>query len=192
VWRILYVINQIKSIGGAIMIFDKKAFSRISYGVYIISSKWQDRINGMIATTVFQVTSEPSAVAVTINKQNLTHEFIEKSKFFSITVLAQETSFNFIGRFGFRTGREFDKFKDVSYKEGISGSPVVIDNAVGYIEAEVISQLDVGTHTIFIGKVMEAQVISAQEPLTYAYYHQIKGGKSPKNAPTYINESKEK
>ena len=174
------------------MIFDKKAFSRISYGVYIISSKWQDRINGMIATTVFQVTSEPSAVAVTINKQNLTHEFIEKSKFFSITVLAQETSFNFIGRFGFRTGRDFDKFKDVSYKEGISGSPVVIDNAVGYIEAEVISQLDVGTHTIFIGKVMEAQVISAQEPLTYAYYHQIKGGKSPKNAPTYINESKEK
>lgn len=170
---------------------DPKTFFKISYGVYIITSNKNDKINGMIATTVCQVTSEPVMLTVTINKQNLTHSFIEAGKSFIVSILAKDTGFDFIGRFGFRSGRDFDKFRDVKYKTGITGNPVVLDNTIGYIEAEVVNSIDVGTHTIFIAKAIDAQILNQQEPLTYAYYHEIKGGKSPKTAPTYIIDKKE-
>lgn len=165
---------------------DTKTFFLINYGVYIISSKKEEKLNGMVATTVCQVTSEPVMVTVAINKQNLTHEFIEHSKSFCISILEKDTGLNFIGRFGFRSGRDFDKFGGINYKTGTTGSPIVLDNSTGYIEAETINSVDVGTHTIFIGKVIDAQILNQNDPLTYAYYHEIKGGKSPKAAPTYI------
>lgn len=167
-----------------------RTLTQISYGVYIITSRMGDKLNGMIATTVCQVTSEPIMITVTVNKQNLTHEFIENSKSFNVSILSKNTAFEFIGQFGFKSGRNFDKFKDVNYKMGVMNSPIVLDNTVGYIEAEVINSVDVGTHTIFIGKVINAQTLNEQEPLTYEYYHQVKGGKSPKTAPTYINDKK--
>jgi len=163
-----------------------KAFTKITYGMYIISSSLNGKLNGMIATTACQVTSDPPAISVTINKENLTHEFIQNSGIFSVSILSKETSFPFIGRFGFRSGREIDKFEGVGHKMGKSGVPIVLDNATGYIEAKVKSTLDVGTHTIFIADVVDAEVLSEAEPMTYAYYHEIKGGKSPKAAPTYM------
>jgi len=107
---------------------DLKALYNISYGIYIVSSKKEDRINGQIANTVFQTTSEPATIAVCINKENLTHEFIVKSKVFAVSVLEQETNMKFIGRFGFKSGRDEDKFKGVNYKIGVTGSPIIMDN----------------------------------------------------------------
>ena len=78
-----------------------------------------------------------------------------------------------------------DKFKDIKYKIGSSNAPIVLDYAVAYLEAEVINSVDVGTHTIFVGKVVDAEVLSDEKPMTYAYYHEVKGGKASKNAPTY-------
>jgi len=98
----------------------------------------------------------------------------------------------FIGHFGFRTGKELDKLKDVSYKVGVTGAPIVIENTIAYLESEIIDSLDVGTHTIFIGKLIDAEIINDGEPITYAYYHEIKSGKSPKTAPTYLREENEK
>ncbi len=170
---------------------DNKTLLLISYGVYIITSRKDDKLNGMIATTVCQITSEPVMITVTINKQNLTHEFIEFSRGFNVSILSKDTGFDLIGRFGFKSGRDIDKFKDgKNYKMGSMGIPIVLDNTIGYIEAEVINSVDVGTHTIFIGKVIDAQTLNQQEPLTYAYYHQVNGGKSPKTAPTYIIDQK--
>jgi len=165
---------------------DLKALRNISYGVYIISSKKEDRINGQIANTVFQTTSEPATITVCINKKNLTHEFITKSKVFAVSVLEQETDMKFIGRFGFKSGRDEDKFKGVNYKIGITGSPIIMENTLAYIEAEVVMEMDAGTHTLFVGKVVEAENIKKAKPLTYDYYHQVKRGVSPKTAPTYI------
>jgi rubredoxin/flavin reductase (DIM6/NTAB) family NADH-FMN oxidoreductase RutF len=129
---------------------------------------------------------------VSINKQNLTHEYIKESKVFTVSILSKQTPMKFIGHFGFRTGKELDKLKDVSYKVGVSGAPIVMENTIAYLESEIIDSLDVGTHTIFIGKLIDAEIINDGEPMTYAYYHEIKGGKSPKTAPTYLKEEDKK
>lgn len=164
---------------------NKKAFYTISYGIYVVSSGNDGKFNGQIANTVFQVTSEPPTVAVSINKQNYTHELITASGKFTASVLDEEAPMTMIGRFGFKSGKEINKFEGIGVKTGVTGIPVVTEHAVAFIEAEVIGSLDCGTHTIFLGKVIESDVLNSADPMTYAYYQKIKGGKAPKTAPTY-------
>jgi len=165
-----------------------KALYKLSYGLYVVSSRKGDRINGQIANTVFQITSEPPAIAVSINKNNLTHEFIRESRVLTASILSQDTPLSFIGRFGFKSGREIDKFDGINYKMGETRVPVVTDNTLAYLEARVTQELDAGTHTIFMGELVGADVIKEGEPMTYAYYHQVKRGTTPKTAPSYIAE----
>ena len=167
---------------------NRKALPRISYGLYVVTSRKGDDFNGQIANTVFQVTSEPVTIAASINKQNFTHEFIWESKVFAGSVLSKSTPLEFIGRFGFRSGRDIDKLKGVNYKVGRTGAPIVLDHAVAYLDAEVIKEVDAGTHSIFVGKVVEAEILTDEEPMTYTYYHEIKRGVTPKAAPTYTKE----
>ncbi|MFC2072755.1 flavin reductase family protein [Chloroflexota bacterium] len=167
------------------------ALYKLGYGVYVVTSKKGNRINGQIANTLFQVTSEPLTVTVSINKNNLTHEFIKESRVFSASVLCQDTPLTFIGRFGFKSGRDTNKFEGINYKIGETGAPIVLDNAVSYIEARVTKEMDVGTHTVFVGEVVNADVVDEYKVcMTYEHYHQIKGGKTPKAAATYIEEKK--
>jgi flavin reductase (DIM6/NTAB) family NADH-FMN oxidoreductase RutF/rubredoxin len=168
-----------------------KALHNCSYGLYVISSRKGDRLNGQIANTVFQITSDPPTVAVSINKQNLTHEFISESKVFVASVLSRDTPLSLIGQFGFRSGRDIDKLKDVNYRLGETKAPIILDHTIAYLEARVISQVDVGTHTIFVGELIGADVLKEGEPMTYAYYHEVRRGSTPKTAPTYIKERKE-
>ncbi len=170
---------------------NSKALYKLAYGLYIVGSRKGDKLNGQIANTVFQITSEPPTIAVSINKGNLTHEFIKESKAFSVSILCQETPLDFIGRFGFKSGRDIDKLAGINYKIGTTKAPVVIDNAVAYLEAEVIQEVDVGSHTIFIGRLVDADVLTEKTCMTYEYYRQIKGGTAPPTAPTYITEVKE-
>jgi ferric-chelate reductase [NAD(P)H] len=164
-----------------------KALFKLGYGIYVVTSKTSGRINGQIANTVFQVTSEPPTIAVSINKHNLTHEFIKESKVFAASVLCEETPLTFIGIFGFKSGRDIDKFEGISYKLGETGAPIVLDNTVSYLEAKVTKEVDVGSHTIFIGEVVNADMVAEHKAcMTYDYYHQIKGGKTPKTAATYV------
>ena len=165
-----------------------KALQKISYGLYIISSKKGVEFNGQIANTVFQITAQPPTIAVSICKQNLTCEFIQESKVFSISILSRETPLTFIGLFGFKCGRDFNKFEDIQYKIGTIGVPIVLQHSLGYLECQVVNSLDVGSHIIFTAKIVDADMISDDEPMTYAFYREIKGGKSPKTAPTYIQE----
>jgi flavin reductase (DIM6/NTAB) family NADH-FMN oxidoreductase RutF/rubredoxin len=164
---------------------DPKTLHKISYGLYVICSKKGNKINGQIANALFQVTAEPPTIAVSINKQNLTHDYIEHSKVFAVSVLSENTPLSFIGNFGFKSGRDIDKFKEVEYRHGTTNVPVVLDNTLACIEARVIDKIDVGTHTIFIGRVEDAEILSDEKPITYEYYHKVKGGFSPKTAPTY-------
>lgn len=168
-----------------------KALYKLGYGLYVVCSRKGDKLNGQIANAVFQITSEPPTIAVSINKNNLTHEFIRESKCFTVSVLCQDTPLPFIGHFGFKSGRDIDKFRGISYKTGETRAPVVTDNTLAYLEARVTQEVDVGTHTIFIGELAGADVTSEGEPMTYAYYHQVKRGTTPKTAPSYIAERKE-
>ncbi len=92
---------------------DRRAFRDLSYGLYIVTSRDQEKINGQIVNTAIQVTSDPPRLAVIINKKNLTHEFITKSRIFAVSVLEEATPLTFIGPFGFRSGRDIDKFAKV-------------------------------------------------------------------------------
>jgi ferric-chelate reductase [NAD(P)H] len=164
---------------------ERGVFRDLSYGLYIVASKDEGRLNGQVVNTIIQVTSEPPRVAVIINKKNLTHEFILNSKVFSASVLEESTPMIFLGPFGFRSGRDVDKFSKVDFKEGITGCPLISEHALSVLEAEVIDQIDLGTHTVFIGNVVSSEILKKGSPLTYQYYHQVLKGKSPPNAPTY-------
>jgi flavin reductase (DIM6/NTAB) family NADH-FMN oxidoreductase RutF/rubredoxin len=168
-----------------------KALRYCSYGLYVISSRKGERLNAQIANTVVSVTSDPATIAVIISRQNLTHEFITDSKAFAASILSQDTPVSFIGHFGFQSGRDVDKFKDIKYKAGETKVPIVLDNTLSYLEARVVNKLDVGSHTIFIGEVAGAEILKEGEPMTYAYYHQAKRGTTPRTAPSYIEEKKE-
>ncbi len=171
---------------------DLDSLFNLSYGMCIVTSKNSGSFNGCIVNTVFQLTPKPPIVAVSVNRQNLTHEYISNSGVFAVSILAESTPLDFIGRFGFRSGRNIDKFERVSCKTGQSGAPIVLDNTVGFIEAEVITTIDVETHTLFIGKITACETIDAGKiPMTYAYYRDVKHGRTPKTAATY-HETKTK
>jgi flavin reductase (DIM6/NTAB) family NADH-FMN oxidoreductase RutF/rubredoxin len=167
-----------------------QALHKLGYGLYVVCSRKGNELNGQIANTIFQVCSEPPVIAVAINRQNLTHEFIAQSKVFTGSILSQDAPLSLIGNFGFKTGRQVDKFKDVRFKLGETQAPVILDHTLAYLEAKMINQVEVGTHTIFVGEIVAADVIKEGEPMTYAYYHQVKRGTTPKSAPSYVQESK--
>jgi ferric-chelate reductase [NAD(P)H] len=171
-------------------IVDRKALHKISYGLYVVSSRKGNEFNGQICNTVFQVTSKPAKIAVSINKQNFTHEFIRDSRVFTVSILSKNTSLKFIGHFGFKCGRDIDKFEGINYRVGKTGAPIVLDHSVAYLEAEVVKEIDAGSHTIFIGKVVDAGILIDEEPITYDFYHMIKRGVTPEAAPTYIKDQK--
>jgi len=168
---------------------NQKAFFKVSYGLYIVSSvSKESKYNGQIANTVFQVTSESPKMSVCINKNNLTHKYIEESGVFSISVLRKNTPMSFIGKFGFKSGKDIDKFENVDYVKGARELPIVRENSVAYFECEVVGKVDIGTHTLFIGKVLNSDVFLDEEVMTYDYYHKVKKGKSPESAPTFVKE----
>ncbi len=161
------------------------ALFNISYGLYIVSSPKGNEINAQLANTVFQITPQPATIAISIAKQNLTHKFINESKVFTISIISDKWTMIEIGKFGFKSGRDIDKFADCDYKIGKNGAPIVLGKTVGYIECKVIKSLDAGSHTIFLGEVTEAENLSELNPMTYDYYHKVLRGKEPKNAPTF-------
>jgi len=165
---------------------DLESLFNLSYGMYIIASKKGDRLNGCIVNTAFQVIPEPPMVAVSVNKQNLTHEYITESRIFTISVLAEEAPMPIFGKFGFRSGRDIDKFEDIDYKIGATGAPILMNNVVAFVEAEVIESIDIETHTLFIGKILTSQTIDdSKTPMTYTFYRDMKQGRTPKTAATY-------
>ena len=165
---------------------DLEALFQLNYGMYIVGSTRANAVNGCVANTVFQLTPEPPVIAVSISKENLTHEYVSKNGFFSASVLAEDAPMKFIGMFGFRSGRDLGKFEKTSYKRGVTGCPIVLENTTGYVEAEVINTIDVGSHTLFIGKVIACeQFNNGKIAMTYNYYRDVKGGRTPRTAATY-------
>ena len=167
--------------------FDLESLFKLSYGMCIVSSKKDDKFNCCIVNTVFQLTPEPPMVAVSVNRQCLTHEYINHSKVFTVSILSQEAPMSFIGRFGFRSGRDIDKFEQLNFRLGQTEVPIILDNTVAFLEAEVTQSIDIESHTLFIAKIVACETLDEDtEPMTYAYYRDIKHGRTPKTAATYI------
>ena len=171
-----------------------KAFFDMTYGLYVVSSSVESgQKSGFIANSVFQVTASPPQIAVACNKNNFTAEIINKSQRLSISVLEKDTDISVIGNFGFKSGKDNDKFEKISFKNGELDIPIVTQNTISFFETKVVNTFDVGTHYIFITEVINADIITEnKEPLTYAHYKNSKNGKAPKNAPTYIKQEDDK
>jgi len=165
-----------------------EAFFKISYGLYVVSSKNGEKLNGYVSNAVFQVTAEPAQFAVCCSKNNYTAELINESKAFSISVLKKDAAPELIGIFGYQSGRDIDKFKDIKYREGSTGTPILVEDTLAWFECRVVQTVDVGTHLLFTAEIVDNELIDGTgEPLTYSYYREVRKGKAPKNAPTYIN-----
>ena len=162
------------------------ALMEVTYGLYIISSKSGDKLNGFVGNTVVQTSAEPPTIAVCANKDHLTNEYMKDSGVFTISILSKDLPRKVLGTFGFKSGREVDKFAEVNYEVGETGAPILTDYTVSYIEVEVIEEVEIETHTMFIGKILNSGYMNPdQDVLTYDYYHNEWKGKSPEGAPTY-------
>lgn len=167
-----------------------KAFHKLSYGLYIIATEFENKKFGYIGNTAFQVTSEPSQIAISSHKKNFTTEKILNSGKFSISVLKKEVNTSLIGEFGFMSGEDFDKFRNVKTISSVTGAPIVVDSSVAWFDCKVVNKVDVGSHILIIGEVLDSDVLSGDEPLTYEYYREKYKMLAPKNAPTYVEKEK--
>jgi flavin reductase (DIM6/NTAB) family NADH-FMN oxidoreductase RutF len=168
-----------------------EALFRVSYGLYIVSSGDDKIRNGFISNTVFQVTAEPPKFAVCCNKDNYTAEIIKKTGAFTVSVLKKDVDTKLIGRFGYQSGKNTDKFKGTDFITRKTGAPIVMNDSIAWLECNVKDTFDVGTHLLFIGELVNSEIIDENaEPVTYEYYRRVKKGIAPRNAPTYIDKSK--
>lgn len=168
-----------------------EALFKISYGLYIVSSGSEESGNGFISNTVFQVTSEPPRFASCCNKDNHTAGIIQSAGHFSVSVLHLDSTAELIGKFGYKSGREINKMAGMDLLYGETGVPIVLNDAIAYLECKVVQTIDVGTHLIFIGELVQAEILDeGKDPLTYLHYREVKKGVAPRNAPTYIDLSR--
>ncbi|GHS87402.1 flavin reductase [Synergistales bacterium] len=165
---------------------DARALFTFSYGLYIVGTAFEGKLNAQVADAAMQLTSDPIYITVCLNKNNYTTELVEKSRKFTVSVFSSDVELPFIGIFGFRSGRDMDKFAKCKYKMTESGLPIVTEHVLAAAAAEVSDIIDVHTHKLVIGKVISAEVIADGSPLTYADYHKVKKGKSQANAPSAI------
>ncbi len=165
---------------------NKKVLRNLSYGVYVVSTWDTGRATGCIANSIMQITSSPATIAVSINHDNYTNACIKNTGKFAVSILSETTDPAIIGTFGFQSGKDVDKFASVNY--ALKGYLPVVTDSTGYIVCDVIDTMETATHTVFLGEMVEGDVFESAAPMSYAYYHEVVKGKSPKNAPTYIAE----
>lgn len=169
---------------------DKKALFHISYGLYVVTSVNDDKKNGFIGNTVFQITSKPARMAVGVSVDNYTHDFIKESKVFAVSIMNQNIDTNVIKTFGYMSGKDVDKFAEIDWKNSENGLPLICKDINATFECKVVEAINLDTHTIFVGEVISGDVIDDSVPaLTYEYYRNVLKGKAPKNAPTYVEDS---
>ena len=165
---------------------DPKAFRALSYGVYVVSTWDNGRPTGCTANCAAQVTAQPAVMMIGINRDNYPNRCIADCGHFAVSVLAEDTDPAVIGSFGFRSGKNTDKFADIPYD--IRNALPIVKDSCAYIVCRVTQAIDTATHTLFLGEVIGAEMTNERRPMTYAYYHEVVKGRTAKNAPTYIAE----
>lgn len=157
---------------------DKKAIYNLSYGVFMVSTKAGEVANGCITNTCIQVASNPVRIAISVLNSNYTCDLIKESGIFAVSILDNDCTFETIKHFGFQSGRDVDKFGNITPPTDCNDVPYLGWQSCAVISGKVVEQHDLGTHTLFIAEVVDAKALSDKEPITYAkYQNEIK----PKN-----------
>ncbi len=148
---------------------ESNAMFKLSYGLFVLTARDGAKDNGCIINTAQQLTSAPMRISITVNKANYTHDMIEKTGAFNISVLTEGAPFGLFKQYGFQSGRTADKLSGGEPRTE-NGIAYLSEHANAVISGKVISTVDCGTHTLFIADVTEAHVLSAEPSVTYAYY----------------------
>lgn len=149
---------------------DSKALFKLGYGLYALTTANGDKDNVCIVNSVMQVTGDPLRLVVGVNKSNYSHELIVNSGKFNICTLTEDAPFGLFQDFGFRSGRDTDKWTGYVEKRSANGLRYLESYANAYLSCEVEKTVDMGTHSLFTVSVSDAEVLSDAESLTYAYY----------------------
>jgi len=151
---------------------DLTALFNIGYGLYVVTSNDGKRDNGLIVNTVTQVTNTPNRIAVTINKDNYSHHIIKQTGKMNINCLTVDAPFSVFEQFGFKSGRNTDKFENSEIFRSDNGLAFLTRYINSFMSLKVEQYVDFDTHGMFICSVSEARVLSDKETMTYTYYHQ--------------------
>lgn len=161
---------------------DSKAMYKLTYGLFVLTSKRDGRDNGCIVNTAGQVTTSPNRISITVNKKNLTHDFIRDSGEFNISILSEKAEFETFKHWGMQSGRDTDKMVSVEFERSTNGIAYITNGANAFISAKVVQSVDLGSHTLFIADVTDGAVLSEDESATYSFYQNNIKPKSRENA----------
>lgn len=148
---------------------DNNALFKIGYGLYAVTTL-DGKDNGLIVNTVMQVTNSPNRIAVAVNKQNFSHDTILKTGKMNVNCLSVEAPFSVFETFGFKSGKNTDKFENVDFWRSENGVAVLSKYINAFISLEVEKYFDLDTHGMFICTVTEAKTIVDKDTMTYTYY----------------------
>lgn len=152
---------------------NKKAMYNLTYGLFVLTANLDGKDNGCIINTAGQVTSEPNRISIAVNKANYTHDIIQKTGIFNVSIISEAASFDLFKRFGFQSGRDADKFEGLEgWGRSENGVAYIAAGTNAYISAKVVSSQDLGSHTLFIAEVTDMEVLSSVPSTTYAYYQE--------------------
>ena len=164
---------------------DRKAMYKLSYGLFILTAKEAEKDNGCIINTAIQAASEPNQLSICVNKANYTHDMIQRTGKFTVSVLSQKAQFELFKHFGFQSGRDTNKFEAFEQcVRGTNGIYYITEGTNAYISVTVTKTEDLGSHTMFIGEITDMEVLSNVPSVAYAYkmkYDAIKKKAGRKN-----------
>ena len=150
---------------------DNRALFKIGYGLYVLTANENGKDNGCIINTVMQVTSDPCQIGIAVNKMNYTNQMIQRTKKFNVSVLSETAKFDIFKHFGFQSGANVNKFANfVDAKRTPNGLLYITKDTNAFMSAYVKQEVDLGTHTLFIGQLVAAEVLSDVPTVTYDFY----------------------
>lgn len=150
---------------------DMSALFRIGYGLYVVTSNDGKHDNGLIVNTVTQVSDNPNRIAVNINKANYSYHVIKRTGIMNVNCLSTEAPFKVFEQFGFRSGRNVNKFEGCTPARADNGLVILPHYINAAFSLKVEDYVDLGSHGMFICSVTEARVMSDKPTMTYDYYH---------------------
>lgn len=166
---------------------DSQVMNKLSYGLFVLTARDGEKDNGCIINTAMQVTTTPNRIIVTVNKDNYTHDMIMKTREFNVSILDEGAVFETFQHFGFQSGRDTDKFAEITFARSDNDIAYLTKESNGYISGRVVDTIDLGTHTMFIAEVTAGKILSEKPSATYAYYHaNIKPSAKPVEKKGYI------
>ena len=150
---------------------DKKALYKLSYGLFVLTTREGEQDNGCIINTAIQAASEPNQMSVCVSKLNHTHDMIQRTGVFNVSVLSQRAGFDLFKQFGFQSGRDVNKFETFAgYARGANGLCYITEGTNAYFSVKIMKMEDLGSHTMFLGEITDMEVLSDAPSATYDYY----------------------